>query len=571
MHDKDPRKSPSQGKQSDRSAQEPEHVVVPGKRTRSASIPSRPSRAPALVQQQRAPATEAAHAGLTARWLDTAMRPDLHSPPVQMQGGEVQPASEIQRLAAEGIAGPASTLPHLDRVQQSFGSHDVRGIDAHAGGSAARASEAMGAVAYATGNHVAFGGTPDLHTVAHEAAHVVQQRAGVHLQDGVGTTGDTYERHADAVADRVVQGESAQDLLAPYAAATGAAPVQRSTGPVQRRVWIGGRKPSEASLMVPPGGLAEAAEEVLLPKSRDTVAFEPLWQEVRGELCAFLQVEPQALDEAVAERVRAKLVAWGEQVSASENARHEQEGVAPKDNAQMASYTEERVYTNVRDLAVALFHESEPGYAERLAGEDQKAALVKAQPAYAAALRVVVTTLASQLSPDEVEELQLLAQNSRYRSFSTLLNPEAILSGGASVDDMVIFLDEATSYAPIKDTKAFKELKVDMRQFGDFRTNGWTVNESNPWVQNARQLGAPLQAGPSGTTNRVLALARMLGCGNEITGRVAWIMFAFFNGMWRGYSGTHRLEEVMAVAAQHCTDVMAYDPEDTGERRRPKL
>ena len=32
---------------------------------------------------------------------------------------------------------------------------------------------AMGAKAYATGNHVVFGDNPDLHTVAHEVAHRV--------------------------------------------------------------------------------------------------------------------------------------------------------------------------------------------------------------------------------------------------------------------------------------------------------------------------------------------------------------------------------------------------------------
>jgi hypothetical protein len=67
--------------------------------------------------------------------------------------------------------------------------------------------------AFATGNHVVLGGSADLHTVAHEAAHVVQQRGGVHLRGGVGAAGDSYERHADAVADRVVAGQSAEDLL----------------------------------------------------------------------------------------------------------------------------------------------------------------------------------------------------------------------------------------------------------------------------------------------------------------------------------------------------------------------
>src|SRR5678810_542863 len=53
----------------------------------------------------------------------------------------------------------------------------------------------------------------DLHTAAHEAAHVVQQRGTVQLKGGIGETGDAYERHADAVADRVVQGAPAGDLL----------------------------------------------------------------------------------------------------------------------------------------------------------------------------------------------------------------------------------------------------------------------------------------------------------------------------------------------------------------------
>lgn len=63
------------------------------------------------------------------------------------------------------------------------------------------------------GNHVAFGGTPTLHTVAHEAAHVVQQRGGVQRKAAVGEAGDAYEAHADAVADAVVAGRSAEALL----------------------------------------------------------------------------------------------------------------------------------------------------------------------------------------------------------------------------------------------------------------------------------------------------------------------------------------------------------------------
>jgi hypothetical protein len=95
----------------------------------------------------------------------------------------------------------------------------------------------MGARAYATGNHVVLSGASDLHTVAHEAAHVVQQRGGVQLKSGVGEVGDAYERNADEVADAVVQGKSAEALLDRYAgSSSGEAAESSSAGPVQRYV-----------------------------------------------------------------------------------------------------------------------------------------------------------------------------------------------------------------------------------------------------------------------------------------------------------------------------------------------
>jgi hypothetical protein len=122
-------------------------------------------------------------------------------------------AGDVQAIATRGISGPATSLPHLDRIQRLFGRHDVSGIQAHIGGPAAQACHSMGAKAFATGNHVAFREAPDLHTAAHEAAHVVQQRAGVHVHGGVGQEGDQYERAADRAADAVVAGQSAEALL----------------------------------------------------------------------------------------------------------------------------------------------------------------------------------------------------------------------------------------------------------------------------------------------------------------------------------------------------------------------
>lgn len=133
-------------------------------------------------------------------------------PAVQARG-RLDPQAAVQERAAAGVGGPGGRLPFLDQIQPAFGRHDVGGIEAHVGGPAAGAAADLGAEAYATGNHVAFGQVPTLHTAAHEAAHVVQQRGGVQLKDGVGRAGDAYEQHADQVADRVVAGESVEALL----------------------------------------------------------------------------------------------------------------------------------------------------------------------------------------------------------------------------------------------------------------------------------------------------------------------------------------------------------------------
>lgn len=135
------------------------------------------------------------------------------------QSHENSTSPTIHEIAAAGASGPSGSLPFADRIQRSFGRHDVSAIRSHQDSAATEANAAMGSTAYAHGSHVAFRGAPDLHTAAHEAAHVVQQRAGVQLKGGVGEAGDAYERHADAVADTVVAGGSAEALLSTMAGA----------------------------------------------------------------------------------------------------------------------------------------------------------------------------------------------------------------------------------------------------------------------------------------------------------------------------------------------------------------
>ncbi len=175
--------------------------------------------APTPVSQQSTPVSSPSTTARGGRFtqLKASLRGHDFATQVQMlspEHGATPGATAIHQAAANGIQGYGSRLPHADKIQRSFGGFDVSNVQTHAGAHANAATAAMGADAYATGNHVVLGqGGQDLHTVAHEAAHVVQQRHGVSLSGGVGTAGDPYERHADAVADLVVQGKSAEGLL----------------------------------------------------------------------------------------------------------------------------------------------------------------------------------------------------------------------------------------------------------------------------------------------------------------------------------------------------------------------
>ncbi len=126
---------------------------------------------------------------------------------------------QTHAIADQAVADGGGSMPYVDEIAQSFGEHGdkVRGIRAHTGKNAKQATGALGAQAFAYGNDVAFADKPSLHTAAHEAAHVVQQHAGIATKMKVGEPGDAHEKEADAVADRVVAGQSASDLLQQHA------------------------------------------------------------------------------------------------------------------------------------------------------------------------------------------------------------------------------------------------------------------------------------------------------------------------------------------------------------------
>ena len=195
---------------------------APGKAARTDHMPVQRRGAPTPTPAPRAPSPTNAEVNVL---MADAFAPHLA---VQADRGQLAGA-DIQATAATGFAGPGHSLPHLATIQHAFGNHDLQQVTAHVGGAAQTAATAIGADAFAMGNRVAFARDPDLHTAAHEAAHVIQQRAGVQLYGGIGAAGDAYEQHADAVADAVVRGESVVQLLTagPHVGVAASTAVQR--------------------------------------------------------------------------------------------------------------------------------------------------------------------------------------------------------------------------------------------------------------------------------------------------------------------------------------------------------
>ena len=145
----------------------------------------------------------------------------------------------VVEAAARGTGGSGEPYPFREQIQLGFGPHDIGDVRAHSGSRAAAEARALGARAFAFGDQVAFDGAPDLHTAAHEAAHVIQQRAGVQRENdrgGSGDANDAYELHADAVADRIVRRQPAGALLDAMAPRSGSRAAALQHRAVQRKV-----------------------------------------------------------------------------------------------------------------------------------------------------------------------------------------------------------------------------------------------------------------------------------------------------------------------------------------------
>lgn len=161
--------------------------------------------------------------------------------------GNAAVAGLMRRAAVDKALGssgaPMSGHVRAD-MEQRLGA-DFSDVRVHTGSEASSAARSVQARAFTAGSHIVFGqghfdtaSAPGRHVLAHELAHVVQQRtgpvSGTDTGDGVKVSdpGDAYERAAEADATRAMRGEAApeRDLPAAGSAGSGQEVVQRAVG-----------------------------------------------------------------------------------------------------------------------------------------------------------------------------------------------------------------------------------------------------------------------------------------------------------------------------------------------------
>ncbi|MFJ7907430.1 DUF4157 domain-containing protein [Kitasatospora sp. NPDC096204] len=140
--------------------------------------------------------------------------------------GQHDELPEVQRSAVhEVLRAPGRPLDEAVRtdMEARFGA-DFSDVRIHSGPAARSSAAEVGALAYTSGSHVVVGaGGGDRHTLAHELAHVIQQRRGAvaGTDNGAGLKvsdpADRFEREAEATARRVMAGhpDEAHDHGAP--------------------------------------------------------------------------------------------------------------------------------------------------------------------------------------------------------------------------------------------------------------------------------------------------------------------------------------------------------------------
>ena len=145
---------------------------------------------------------------------------EAHHTPEVGRAPSHSPAEAFERAAS----GPATSLPYRAEIERAFGM-SFGEVRVYLG--RAEALGSLGAKAATRGEEIAFAdSSPDLHLVAHEVTHVLQQRRGGNSTVLAPATSDA-EHEADHMADEVQSGKTAAKPFSPKAASGGTIHLKR--------------------------------------------------------------------------------------------------------------------------------------------------------------------------------------------------------------------------------------------------------------------------------------------------------------------------------------------------------
>jgi len=515
--------------------------------------------------------------------------------PVQRHGGKGD-TSGVHAAAAHGLSGSGGALPHGGTIQQAFGGYDISNVTAHTDGAASQGAAAMGADAYATGSSIAFKGAPDLHTAAHEAAHVVQQEAGVSLSGGVGKVGDSYERHADKVADAVVAGKSAEPILSEMAGGGGGGSVQqkavqrvedpKKTPPIttpkdtpaletptptvtpltvgesntyarQLEVGFGASAASSGEALAGAQGLVDGAMRVL-QASVDAWNQRLVAAQLEGERLEERVKAVGAVEAAAAEAMGTKAVSHAGfsnksiagAVAPSRVMAHLREGTGNLRTKMTAAFNfmgalstvvlaEKRsgdgtFFKSLGDQGVLLMQAATVADV-KIAEQKRKALEEKKDPKRVR--ESIVTPAASKVARQQDADREKKAGLDESQGhIGTAQDP---FKSARHTDDASIgpelHADEMAFMG--LESSALGEQFLTWREGLDL----YTMNQDNEWVRMAAEIGLPTGAGPaSGTTDRLMQTGAHLGCAPLATraGTIGYLMSI----------NAHTLNEIMTSA-----------------------
>ncbi len=120
-----------------------------------------------------------------------------------------KPAAVVETKQTVSPTGEALPRNVKNVIENSF-SIDMDGIEVHADDAAQSAAGALSARAFAYGNHIFLGKNEkltDIRLIAHEAAHVVQQKGVPSVMRSAPGQSDAFEAEADRAASAVERGE----------------------------------------------------------------------------------------------------------------------------------------------------------------------------------------------------------------------------------------------------------------------------------------------------------------------------------------------------------------------------